>query len=261
MIIGINKHVLGVVWIGAKSYKSKVIVSGDIIEIYDYDVPILEGFNIKDYHDCGRSFEASEEDKLSNREKVLNRARRDVRRLINCNIEDCSKFVTLTFAENIVDLKVANYEFKKFRQKLERYLKHKLKYISIVEFQKRGAIHYHVVMFNVPYIKNSILKEIWGNGFVRINKIDNVDNVGAYVTKYMTKDCNDDRLIGEKMYFTSRGLSKPIEIKEKERVDNLAVALPSSALVYQNEYQSEYNKTYYKQYNMKVLKKEDGNIG
>lgn len=231
------------------SYSKKIIISGNIVEVYEYDKPILEGYTIKE-RGCGRCFEASEEDKQINREKVFSRAKRDLRRLINANIGEFSKFITLTFAENITDLKQANYEWKKFRQRLETKIGYKLQYVVVVEFQKRGAIHYHCVMFNLPYIQNKKLREIWGNGFVKINNIDKVDNVGAYVCKYMTKT-DDDRLVGQKMYFTSRGLEKPVEIKEEARVETLASVLPASALTYSSTFENEYNSVLYRQYNIK----------
>lgn len=241
---------------GVRSYKSKVIISGDIYEFYEYDNPILEGYTDTKKSSSGRKSVADEEDKKINREKVISRASRDLRRLINSNIHKygvCSKFVTLTFAEHITAFDVANYEYKKFRQRLEYELGFKLKYAVVPEFTKIGRIHFHLIMFNVPFIKNSRLSEIWSNGFVKINEIDNVDNVGAYVCKYMNKDSLDERLVGKKCYFTSRGLYKPIEIKEKERVDNLAVALPSCALSYENKFQNDYNSINYKQYNIKKI--------
>ena len=235
------------------SYSKKVIVSGNVVEVYEYDKPILEGYSIKENYKCGRCFEASEEDKQINRGKVFNRAKRDLRRLINANIGEFSKFVTLTFRENVTDLKQANYEWKKFKQRLETKVGYKLQYVVVIEFQKRGAIHYHCVFFNLPYIQNKDLAAIWRNGFIKINKIDNVDNVGAYVCKYMTKT-DDDRLLGQKMYFSSRGLEKPTEIKEKNRVETLASALPASALTYSNTFENEYNLISYKQYNLNSLR-------
>ena len=237
------------------SYLKKVIVSGNVVEVYDYEKPIIAGYSVKDHYKRGRCFEASEEDKQINRGKVFNRAKRDIRRLVNCNIGEFSKFVTLTFRENITDLKVANYEWKKFKQRLETKIGYKLQYLVVIEFQKRGAIHYHCVMFNLPYIQNNKLQEIWGNGFVKINNIDNVDNVGAYVCKYMTKT-DDDRLLGQKMYFSSRGLEKPVEIKEKARVETLASALPASSLTYSSTFENEYNSISYKQYNLNSLQSQ-----
>lgn len=232
------------------SYVKKAVISGDIVEVYEYKKAILQGYDIKEYHGCGRGFQATEEDKHINRKKTLQRARREIRRLINCNIAEYSKFVTLTFGEDIKDIKVANYEFKKFKQRLETKIGYKLQYVCVIEFTKNGRVHYHCLMFNLPYVKNKELATIWRNGFVKINKIDKVDNVGAYVCKYMTKDNDDDRLKGQKMYFSSRGLKKPVEIKNKEEVDNLAVALPPSTLTFETTFENDHNTIVYKQYNM-----------
>jgi len=238
------------------SYVKKAVISGDIVEVYEYKKAILQGYDIKEYHGCGRGFQATEEDKHINRKKTLQRARRDLRRLINCNIAEYSKFVTLTFREDVRNIRMANYDFKKFKQRLETRIGHKLQYACVPDFTKEGRIHYHCVFFNLPYVKNKELRAIWRNGYVKINKIDNVDNVGAYVCKYMTKDKDDPRLLGQKMYFSSRGLKKPVEIKKEEEVDNLAVALPPSALTYETTFENEHNTIVYKQYNMKRRPKE-----
>lgn len=124
------------------TYDKKIIISGDIIEVYSYSLPVLEGYKDVKKKTKGRQKKASESDKEINREKVLNRAARDLRRIINTNINDKSKFVTLTFADNVCDLKTANYEFKKFRQRLEYFLDKRIKYSVVVEFQKKiGRAH------------------------------------------------------------------------------------------------------------------------
>lgn len=241
-----------------KSYKSKIVASGNIIEFYEYEKPVLEGYSDTKKSSSGRSVSANEFEKEVNRKKVLSRARRDLRRLINSNVNMyagfTSKFITLTFKENLKDFSSANYEFKKFKQRLEDYFDKKLKYVVVPEFQKRGAIHYHVIFFNIPFIRSNVLSKIWNNGFVKVNKIDNVDNVGAYICKYMTKDNDDDRLLGKKCYFSSRGLYKPIEIKEKEKINNIVSSLPEYCLTYANTFENDYNKTSYVQYNLNINK-------
>ena len=239
-----------------RSYNKKAVISGDIVEIYEYKNDVLEGYSDTRKTVKGRQSRASDEDRKENRKKTLHRARRDLRRLVNCNIEEYSKFVTLTFREDVRDVKKANYEFKKFKQRLETRIDKKLQYVCVIEFMQNGRVHYHCVFFNLPYIRNKDLKAIWRNGYVKINKIENVDNVGAYVCKYMTKDNDDDRLLGHKMYFSSRGLKKPLEIKKEEEVSNLAVALPPSALTFEKVFQSEYNSVHYRQYNTKRTPKE-----
>ncbi len=198
-----------------ENIKSRIIVSGNVLEITNYE----RGY-FKNYHDAkkvGRSSKnTTDEDKTFNREKVLQRARTRVRRLV-CANPQLNKFFTLTFAENVTDLKYANNQFSCFIRRLNRYLdkigKDRMQYIAVVEFQERGAIHYHLLC-NLPYISVYKLQEIWKNGFVWIMNISNVDNLGAYVTKYMSKDNADERLVGNRCYFTSQGLQEPTTIEE-----------------------------------------------
>ena len=235
-----------------KFYNVKAVWSGSIVELYEYEYPIAKG---ETNNGSGRSVEANEENKARHRKNTLARARRSVRRLINANVDawgEIPKFLTLTFAEDVKDVKKANYEFKKFRQRLEYDLKLKLKYVAVVEFTKKGRVHYHVVFFNLPYVEANELAAIWSNGFIKINAIDHVDNIGAYITKYMTKDNNDDRLIGKKSYFTSRGLKEPIEryLNEKE-IAEIKDKL-SHKKVYEDRFDNEYvGDILYTQYNLK----------
>jgi hypothetical protein len=241
-------------------YGAKVVMSGHVVEIYEYERDIKTGKDNKDgSKSVGRAGKgANEEDREKNRQIVLSRAKREVRRLINSNVDvwgEKPKFFTLTFAENVTDIKWANNEFKKFRQRLSRHIwgcPNNLKYVAVIEFQKRGAVHYHVVAFNMPYVPHADLERIWGHGFVHIRSIDDCDNVGAYVTKYMTKDCDDERLREQKCYFSSRGLAKPVEeIIDKEDLDALRVAL-SPNKTFEKEFESEYvGKVSYQQYNLK----------
>ncbi|MGM9458151.1 rolling circle replication-associated protein, partial [Lacticaseibacillus rhamnosus] len=74
-----------------------------------------------------------------------------VRRLVLANFDAGSKFVTFTFAENVKDIDQANREWKKFVQRLRRRYGD-FKYLSVIEFQKRGAVHYHMIS-DLPYVK------------------------------------------------------------------------------------------------------------
>lgn len=232
-----------------------MIKSGHVYEVLEYEKPVLLD---KKKNDQGRRVEASDDDRKETRKKTLSKAKTSIRRLINANADawgETPKFLTLTFEENVQDIKMANYEFKKFRQRLEYELEIKLKYVVVVEFQKRGAIHYHALFFNLPYIENTKLGEIWGQGFIKVNAVDQVDNIGAYVTKYMTKqdykELKTDRLVGQKSYFTSRGLYKPEEIIDKEKIDQLATDL-SDYETYSSSFENDYlGKIIYKQYNTK----------
>lgn len=239
---------------------AKCIISGDVIEFYEYERGYVVGSECP--NPSGRGSDATQDDKEINRMKVSNRARKTVRRLINANIgqygvQFTTKFLTLTFADNIIDPKEANYEFKKFIKRMNYEVfntkQGNLRYVAVIEFTKKGRVHYHLVLFNIPYVKSKELEKIWSNGFIKINKINHVDNVGAYVTKYMTKD--NDKLIGNKSYFSSRNLIKPVEITERKKVENLANSLPEEILAYETNFDNDYvGSIRYRQYNIKRQK-------
>ena len=141
----------------------------------------------------------------------------------------------------------ANSEFKKFIKSL-KYHYSDFKYLAVVEFQKRGAIHYHMLS-NFGYIEQSDLEKIWDNGFVWIrdlltaNKGSPVDNVGAYIVKYMNKNIIDRRLMGKKSYFTSKNLKRPeIIYEDSNLIDCLKkYDFNTDNLVYENKFMSKEN--------------------
>ena len=119
----------------------------------------------------------------------------NARAVINANVTDVSKvrWCTLTYAENMTDPKRLYTDFEKFNKRFQYYCKQKgyskPEYIVMMEPQGRGAWHAHLLYIwqdqKAPYIANQEFREMWGHGFVRIKKLDNVDNVGAYLTAYL----------------------------------------------------------------------------
>ena len=187
-----------------------------------------------------------------------------VRRLINSNIQKWTdhngnvvpeKFVTLTFNTQEENIKETNYKFKMFIQRLNYFYLNKkknyFKYVNVIEFMKNNRIHYHTLFFNVPYTPNKKLNKLWSNGFVKINKIDSGKNVGSYVTKYMIKT-EDERLCGEKCYFTSRGLLKPITTFNRYEVGTIYRVMPKNCKPYIFPFENEHTgKSIYYQFNLK----------
>jgi len=179
------------------------------------------------------------------------RTRNNVRRLSLANFDNGSKFVTFTFAQNITDVSEANQLWKKFIKRM-RYKYGDFKYMAVIEFQKRGAVHYHVI-WDLAYIKKSELSEIWSHGFVKINRIEHVDNVGAYIVKYMTKDLMDERFKGLKAYQCSKGLQRPLVLRGEQVAELYRMyGLEDKKTVFESSYTSEHHGTIlYKEYNLK----------
>ena len=103
-----------------------------------------------------------------------------------------------------------------------------LKYSTVIEFQKRGAVHYHCVFYNVPYVPNllHVLRNIWSHGSVDFSKVRRIKSMGSYLTKYMTKSNDDQRLNGKKSHFSSRGLKKPLVFRDEFKIADILWAMP-----------------------------------
>lgn len=221
-----------------KKVKNKVVRSGKIVEILEYEHGYWMGYELTEdetekqdisafventykFYQHIKIDEALEKVIASEIEskakesmkKSVNRAKTKLRRLIEQNrgkYKQRDKFITLTIAENETNRKDTNYDFMKFIQWLKsRYSA--FEYIAVLEKQKRGSIHYHVLFFGLPYIPNKELEKLWGKGFVRINVIDTYPELGKYLVKYLSKDLETGRATKQKRYFTSRGLIQPVE--------------------------------------------------
>lgn len=213
-----------------------MIVAGNVIEIYEYEKPICKGF-AKRKVGRGNSLHTSQEVKAHNREKTAQRARAVVRRTANANPQ-LTKFLTLTYAENMTDLTKARKDFDKFVKRVKTHYA-TFQYIVVIEFQARGAVHFHLLC-NLPFVDVNDLAKVWRYGFIKINKIDNVDNVGAYITKYMTKENVDNRLIGRKCYSMSKDLNKADMYTKEDDIEEVLIGLDNVKRTHTAEFSTEY---------------------
>lgn len=140
-----------------------------------------------------------------------------IRDLVNSNTTELERvrFVTVTYKENMKDSSRLYEDLKKFRKKV-KYHFGKFEYISVAEPQGRGAWHTHEIWIfpgKAPFLKQDWLEsELWQKGSVRVAKIDDNDNLGAYLTAYLGDIALDDLL--------DNGLKLEGEITSKEFVDH-----------------------------------------
>lgn len=217
-------------------YRKKLILCKNYVEEITYKKPISYGRHriiLDDY--CVDILKEDSKRSVHNNIRV----NAQIRRMVNMNFSESDKFLTLTYAGIWVDVKKSNYEFKKFVQRLRFYLKKNfnfigLKYFAVVEFQndyyfkhselkkaQGGNVHYHLIC-NLPDIDVGVItKEIWGNGYCWISKVRKVKNIGAYFAKHNLKYNQDElvKLAGEKKYFCSRNLEKPIIYIDENLID------------------------------------------
>lgn len=202
-----------------KTSARRLVLSGDSFELYEYERPYF--FN-RPPEKRGAKMLREAPENAPRREDNLVKARARIRRLIAANVNAYAqkpKFITFTFAKNVTELKEAHLMWAEFTRKMREEFG-PLKYLAVVEFQKRGAIHYHVLYFNLPfrYGIKTLLQKTWGHGWVKLITVKHVKNLGAYVSKYLQKDIMDCRLWGEKAFFCSKGLRQPEQYRDEREI-------------------------------------------
>jgi len=129
----------------------------------------------------------------------LKKTFKTIRNLINNNFTGAANelFITLSYAENMKDVKQLYKDFDVFMKRFRRKFSD-IDYLSIVEPQGRGAWHCHVLArFNsleTIFIKNNeVIAPMWGHGFTKTKSLKDVDNIGAYLNAYLSDvEVNDE---------------------------------------------------------------------
>lgn len=256
-----------------KQYTIKLVDCGSYQQIYCYEtskikrqkkdnINELSLFKINDLN------KTNELDSLKEiEEKNIIRSKLSCQRIAKTNMEYWKSFITLTFKENIKDVNFANKRFRYFIDKIRR-VKKDFKYLCIPEFQKRGAIHYHLLS-NIecgssiipkrpikhlykPSIKKYVDLEYydinyWLDGYSSAEPIKNDSKkVIGYISKYMTKDI-DQRLFSKHRYFYSKNLNLPIinyiDLNNEKDYEFYIKKIKDKKTIYQNEYIDKYNDT------------------
>ena len=153
-----------------------------------------------------------------------------LRDYINTNVvepKNC-KWVTLTYAKNMQDTKKLYNDFKNFIRRFKESYGH-IEYIVAMEPQARGAWHMHLIIIfdkQAPFIPNSTIEQLWQQGFTKTTKLDNIDNIGAYLTAYLgDMELNQDNLQElEKNGFKMSNL----DVKQVNEINNIKLKEPKS---------------------------------
>jgi hypothetical protein len=235
-------------------YDYKIIISGQHIEKYEYlDNYVFKGYERKKWEKKKNDYEKTAvKEQTEFAKSSLNRTRTVLRRLINSNYQ-LTKFITLTFGSEMHDLKQANYIFNLFTQRMtDRFPE--FKYIAVPEFQPISRrVHYHLLS-NLRYIPNKQIADIWKHGFIKINRIDKLTNVGAYICKYLSKKMCNERLFHKRKFLYSQGLNSPSELIGYPALSYFEAYVKNTEPVFEKEFNNEYlGKVSYKAYSLDFI--------
>lgn len=257
----------------------KIVKCGDYIHVYQFSNTRSKvnkrdedkKINIKKI-DTDNLTKVSSSDRVEEVKPILLanaiRSNLNCQRIAKTNRDSWETFITLTFKENLTDIVQANKIFNAWVSNI-RKLKKDFKYIAVPEFQKRGAVHYHVLSnlgredTNIIYLQKERVgkaKDLttiydvkyWTKGFVRVDFIkSDYKKIYGYICKYMTKDI-DDKLFGKHRYFNSQNLVKPqteyLDLTKKEDYDYFMKLTNNKSVEYTSDYKDIYtdsNITFY----------------
>lgn len=192
---------------------SKVIVSGNVVEVYTYSQGIRCG--VPREYDIVRDRSSDTSVEEGKRIDNILRARQIVRRIIWANETPYSKFVTLTYAKTELDVHKVMHDIKMFVKHMRRH-DYEMQYLYVLENQKArglkegndGCLHVHMVIFNDKKIPLDLLNSAWPHGSTDIGILRDKENSGAYISKYITKDTVT--FFNEHVYHCSHGLKRGV---------------------------------------------------
>lgn len=142
-----------------------------------------------------------------------------------CICNNFEYFVTLTINKekyDRLDLSVFYKDFSQFIRNYRRKFNIDIEYLFVPEQHRNGAWHLHGLIKGIPlehfiinnngYLDWLAYKEKFG--FISLDKIKDNYACSVYMTKYITKDfyLNNKLNRGNKLYYCSRGLKKPLEL-------------------------------------------------
>lgn len=251
------------------------------------------GFREYEVISTGEVFNMQESENRSENLNSMGQTFKKLRYLINNNFigGDNELHVTLTYrhidGQPMTDSKKLYKDFEKFRKKLSYKFKGtaKVEYINVVEPQASGAWHCHCLLrfdgIDKIYIPNEELEKMWSHGFTKIKALSKVDNIGAYLSAYLSDvEVTDTDLVGENvvirevdgeskkflkggrlhfydsgmnLYRSSRGIKEPVRenLKFKDIKKIVGSAKPHYSHRIDIEKDDYKNQITYLQYNLK----------
>ena len=196
-----------------EKYNKKMVISGKFVDIYEYDKMVVTGFN----RDINLNKKSKEKSGNQKSQSSIHRTKKNIKNITNSNPQ-LNKFLTLTFKKNVEDIDFANYEFMQFVKRM-KFKYPDFQYLAVIEFQKRGAVHYHMIC-KFPYINKRIIADKWRHGFIKIKRLKKINNIGGYISKYVSKDTDNMKLFNKKKFFHSKDLYMPLEIINEWQFNN-----------------------------------------
>jgi len=162
----------------------------------------------------------------------LKRTMKKIRDLINNNFMGASNELMITLTYKLHENGAPMNDVKKASKNFDLYLKRfrrkypDLQYIAVLEPQASSAWHWHILCKFTDWEKrehvyidnNEIIYPMWGHGWTRTQRIDHIDNIGAYLGGYLASvEINDENK--DEVFSAVYKSGVEINIEKKEVTD------------------------------------------
>lgn len=194
---------------------TKIVRSGDLVEVYRY------GKNLPIHRGRRGTINRDKRNRLpkQRREDSFRRAKVSFRRIVRANLggNERPTLLTLTMYQKL-SYPASVRIFTDFVTRLRKREGAGFRYIAVPEFQKRGAVHWHVLIFGLDddFAKaereSRYISRLWLHGFVDCVLTDGSPKLAGYLAKYMSKAMRDIRLGSKKAYYASRNIMRPMSV-------------------------------------------------
>ena len=192
------------------------------------------------------------------RKDNIKRAKTKMKRLVIQNFPDRQQaysnphFLTLTYKDTDY-AKITNRDkhiddFQVFMRKLRSMAKEnravfpacpsgEIAYIATLELTKKGNVHIHAVLFNLPYYRSKLdILNLWTQivptSTINNQQLDrvpwgrksakrNAEKMARYLSKYLAKAFEDNNMPDDKLYLPSKNLKQPVLYKVPAEVSAL----------------------------------------
>lgn len=259
-------------------FMEKSNISNNIVKL-DFDRYVVK--------ETGEIRKFNKSDNRGHNENSLKQTMKKLRYLINANFSGKPNelWATLTFSDSTLakNPKKIYKEFNKFIKRLRDQFGHDLEYIAVLEphgiknndITSWHGFHFHLLLkslnSNRLFLPHNEFESIWGLGYSRIEGLKNIDNIGAYLSAYLSNaEDNSEQLPnnskkkyikggrlwlyprGIRIYHKSKGMQYPTRINMTYgRARKIIGVEPHYKKVIPIEIDDFTNKIVYEQYNRK----------
>lgn len=235
---------------------TRIVQSGRMLEIYDYEKRPNPGKK-PTTRAKKKSLQEVSYPKIRTQRSYI-RAKNNFRRMVRANLSiGAPSFVTLTMV-TVESIEVAYREFSQFTVNIRKSFGSSISWVSVPEFQERGAVHFHSCFWGLPddvvfneapwssyagqskrqskrrarFVAWAIargfdprkavgtrdIQACWSRGWLDVLGTDGSPKIASYMAKYMSKQMRDARLGGKKSYSASRNALRPVLLNTRASV-------------------------------------------